>query len=631
MKKFLCVMLAVLMSMSCIVYAAPQQASTVTSITEPEEQIAQQENDDTAALSQETDPVKTIFIEFENAVANGYNIGNMTNLSKENGVLSFEAEKNDPRVTIPVNFDADDYGSIKIRMKWEGIEREGSTPAIQLFYVGYDKDGNYVTMQEAYSVKAYPGLSSDGEYKVITLSLTNSNLKGMNITSLGFDPMCNNGTASLDYLMIVPKNDRPNREWHFNTDGASDGWKFNGSNGKVENGVYSGYTDDATNKIFYTSGLTKLKGADYPKAYIRMMFDGSTKSRNTLFYTNLVDEADTQIKGWSSSYTDKNGNSYTYATHSFSTSNNGVYKLYEYNFGQYVPYSENYISALYYNVQSEATNLNLDYVIFPHKNHFEWDFEAEDYLDGLTLSSVLKHENGYIRHESTPESEYVGTSIHLNGISIDADDWAGVEVVMKHDVFTTGSSNRLQLYYAGTTEDGNEIKYTEVSAAAARIADDKRSTGEGSVLYYIDFQNLPNWSGSTITSLRIDPLKAYGCYEVDYIRLVPMPEGVNEPLDEKDMKLTYEFEDEKAGTADGTITVDFGSQIINSAESVVLNWASGNSTDGYTALADYTAIKKLDGDEAAAGYTINKNMLIPAHATAVIATIKDCDKTFTLA
>ena len=97
------------------------------------------------------------------------------------------------------------------------------------------------------------------------------------------------------------------------------------------------------------------------------------------------------------------------------------------------------------------------------------------------------------------------------------------------------------------------------------------------------------------------------------------------------MTLKYEFEDEKAGTADGTVTVDFGSQIVNSAESVVLSWAKGNATDGYTALEDYSEIKKLDGSEAAKGYTINKNMLIPDEATAVIATIKDCDKTFTLA
>ncbi len=149
-------------------------------------------------------------------------------------------------------------------------------------------------------------------------------------------------------------------------------------------------------------------------------------------------------------------------------------------------------------------------------------------------------------------------------------------------------------------------------------------------MYYFDFTTAAGWEDSTITKLRFDPIKDLGSFEIDYIRLVPYPEGVNEPLDEEDMTLNYKFEDETAGTADGVISINFGANVPTSAEKIVLNWASGNATDGYSALADYSAIKSLDGELASTGYTINKNMLIPLGATAIMATVTDCDKTFTL-
>ncbi len=224
---------------------------------------------------------------------------------------------------------------------------------------------------------------------------------------------------------------------------------------------------------------------------------------------------------------------------------------------------------------------------------------------------------------------YTNTNLSLNNLNLDANDWAGLEVVLKHNITDEGTNPSGRVYFAGTSASGETISYSEINGV--KVSFTEKDTGEGSNYYYYDFTSNGNWADSTITSLRFDVIKALASYEVDYIRLVPMPEGLNEPLDEKDMKLTYEFEDEKAGTADGTVTVDFGSQIVNSAESIVLNWASGNSTDGYTVLSDYTAIKKLTGQQAAEGYTMNKNMLIPAQATAIVATVKDCDKTFTLA
>ena len=301
MKKIISFFLSVLMCMTAVC-AVPVPAATVQTSQEIVEQQTELANDQ-AELSQETEPVRSLFFEFEDATTQNCSFQDVNDLSKENGVLTFSAKKMDPRITIPMSFDADNYDSVKVRMKWECIEREGTTPFAQLFYFGYDKDGNAVSIQQAYSLKLYPGLSSDGEYKILDFKLNNSNLKGMKITHLGFDPMNTNGTFSLDYIMVVPKNDRPNMEWHFNTDGNKEGWNFNGLNGAVADGVYAGTASSNSNT--YSKTVTMFKGSDYPKAYSRMMHSGSTVSRNILFYTNLVNKSGAQIKSWSPWHPDK--------------------------------------------------------------------------------------------------------------------------------------------------------------------------------------------------------------------------------------------------------------------------------------------------------------------------------------
>ena len=368
------------------------------------------------------------------------------------------------------------------------------------------------------------------------------------------------------------------------------------------------------------------KGSDYPIGYVRLMVENLSEDKRTLFYTNLCDASGTQIKNWSSPYPSREDNQYGSIKATVPATENGNYNVYAYNFGEKAPYADNYITEYYYNVESfeeGGTNFSIDYVIFPHKNHFECDFETEGYLGGLTISHADKMllEDGYIRYNSKPEDEYVNTTVELKGLNIDADKWAGAEIVMKHNVFNSSSANKVQIYYSGTTATGESFSYKEANSANVSIPDDKRSTGEGSTLYYIDFQGSSNWSGSTIKKLRLDPLKTPGSYEIDYIRLVPTPEGFNEPLDETELSLEYEFEDQKAGTADGKVSIDFGNQIADSAEKIVLYWASGNKTDGYTALSDFTAIKTLSGAHASLGYTINKDMLIPVGATALIAEV----------
>lgn len=633
MRRIICIFLSAIMCMSAVV-ATPIEAIGVEAAQEITANEAKESYDSTL-LSQETGLVKSLFYEFENFDAIGGIKNNITVLSTENGVMEFETVNNDPRLTFPVEFYADDYDSIKLRMKWEAEAADDvSSVMVKLFYMGTDADGNKVTIKEAYSIKVYDELSSNGEYKIITLPLTNENLAGMKITKLALDPIDTNGTVSLDYLMAVSKNDRVNMEWHFNTDGDKEGWGTDASNGVVANGSFSATTKRTSNTVY--KEVNMYKGSDYPIGYVRLMVENLSEDKRTLFYTNLCDASGTQIKNWSSPYPSREDNQYGSIKATVPATENGNYNVYAYNFGEKAPYADNYITEYYYNVESfeeGGTNFSIDYVIFPHKNHFEWDFETEGYLGGLTISHADKMllEDGYIRYDSNPEDEYVNTTVELKGLNIDADKWAGAEIVMKHNVFTASPANKVQIYYSGTTATGESFSYKEANSAKVSISDDKLSTGEGSTLYYIDFQSSSNWSGSTIKKLRLDPLKTAGSYEIDYIRLVPTPEGFNEPLDETELSLGYEFEDQKAGTADGKVSIDFGNQIADSAEKIVLYWASGNETDGYTALSDFTAIKTLSGAHASLGYTINKDMLIPVGATALIAEVTDCEKTFTLA
>ena len=149
MKRLFCILLSALMCMTAV-FAAPVPAATVQSSQEIVEQQTELANDQ-AELSQETEPVRSLFFEFEDATTQNCSFQDVNDLSKENGVLTFSAKKMDPRITIPMSFDADNYDSVKVRMKWKGIEREGTTPSAQLFYFGYDKDGNAVSIQQAYS------------------------------------------------------------------------------------------------------------------------------------------------------------------------------------------------------------------------------------------------------------------------------------------------------------------------------------------------------------------------------------------------------------------------------------------------------------------------------------------------
>ena len=405
-----------------------------------------------------------IFFKFSNKDKYGITGSFIKDSVVENGVWSFTGINNDPRITIPTEFNADDYKSISVRMKWDAEQRaDGANPFAQLFYAGEDSEGNSVSISASYSVKTTTELSSGDKYKVLTFPLTNSNLKGMKITTLYLDPIAANGDVTLDYLMVNAKSESSDFEWDFE-------------------------------------------------------------------------------KGWGT-------------------------------------------------LSPNSTNLT-------------------------------KIKDGCACFEET----YTANQILLNNVSLEIDDWAGLEIVMRHKLNVTSGMSKL--YFKGTSSEGTPFNFNETQKLQHTYT--TANTYDGSEFYFYDFSKCAPIKGATVTDIRFDPIKADSSYAIDYMRLVPKIKIARTPLDKSLMKLEYDFEDNVKGNGDGVITVDFGTQHTDNAKKIVLKWASGNETDGYSELTDYTYIKTLEGAHAQKGYVLDKDLLIPSSATALVAEITDCEKTFTL-
>ncbi|MBQ8759733.1 MAG: hypothetical protein IJZ20_08590, partial [Clostridia bacterium] len=211
----------------------------------------------------------------------------------------------------------------------------------------------------------------------------------------------------------------------------------------------------------------------------------------------------------------------------------------------------------------------------------------------------------------------------MNGLSVDGDSYVGLEVVMKHEVTSDMETSDVRIYYSGTKQDGSTF-----ANSMKRVFFNGKSSGDNYSYYYIDLTTEENWPGSTINYLRIDPINEFGNVEIEYIRFVPVKKGT--AFDETLMSLAYDFENTEKGHADGTITLDFGEQDANIAKRINLYWASGNKDDGYTILSDYTVIKSDAGIAFKQPIVINKDLLIPEDATALLAKVTDGVRTFDL-
>lgn len=93
-------------------------------------------------------------------------------------------------------------------------------------------------------------------------------------------------------------------------------------------------------------------------------------------------------------------------------------------------------------------------------------------------------------------------------------------------------------------------------------------------------------------------------------------------LDPALITLHYDFVNTRPGSADGTVSIDFGAQDGRYCD-ITLYW--GNDTG---ILPDFTSLRVTNGTEMLTGYTFAKALAFPKEATTLIARITDSLKTF---
>ncbi|MGN1121455.1 MAG: metallophosphoesterase family protein, partial [Eubacteriales bacterium] len=447
---------------------------------------------------------------------------------------------------------------------------------------------------------------------------------GADIQSIRLDPVSSSGKFELDYLMLVPKNENDDIRYDFS--GSISPWKAsNFADAAVSNGVLTG-TTQAHNGLIDNSSLNYL-GSDYQTVYVRMKTQGLTADAEALLYTNLTDASGKEIKPWWQAY-----NGYNHATVSVSAANDGEYVLYKFDFSSYTAYCENRVTQMVLNMVNCAdVTVSVDYIVLKNSNTpTMWDFN-EPYFNEWTISSnrqpYFTVSDGLMHFVYPETTNWIDPLMEVKGQSFKADDYVGLEVVMKHTLDDANSKyTKMKVFYTGTDANGNSFVADTKHVAQTDIG---TTTGDGYRLWYVDLENAYAWAGSTITVLRLDPVDDYGDFDIDYIRLVPAVKE-NPPLEPETLTLNYAFDNSRPGSADGVISLDFGGQDPASAELVQLYWATGDAEQGYTALGEYTMLRTLSGENLEAGYQIRKNLLIPVGVTSLAAQITDSEKTFTL-
>ncbi len=444
MKKTLAIILSLTMLMSTLAFAAPSAVATVDKAEEKTETITLDDGEAALASDDDNAPVKSKFYRFKEYTTNGMNLNGVENVTVENGVVyatSKSSNPYDPQFQIWDTFKADDYGEVRIRMKWDGdtrYDKDGNevAPFAQLFYYGTDADGNVLGWSQTNSTTAAVSLDSDG-YQVVKFPLTNSNLAGATISCIRIDPINTSGTFYFDYVMIVPKNQNPDIVYTFD-DGISP-WGYNSSSRitvSAGDGVLKAVL--AHNGGAIVNSSLKYLGADYPTAYIRMKMTGLTANRNSLFYTDLVDKDGNSVKTTYATASD----GYSYASSVAYSSNNGNYVNYTYNFSGYESYLNNYITTVGIVLAQQADlEVDVDAIVLKNKNNFEWDFDITDLWEGWAPSSITYNttSNDSVIFTTTADDDYVNPRMQLSGLNIDANRYAGAEVVMKHECYVDAS------------------------------------------------------------------------------------------------------------------------------------------------------------------------------------------------
>lgn len=540
--------------------------------------------------------------------------------TKKDGILSGTSEDNDPHLTIPVDFSTDDYPVIQIRMRHELEERsDQKTFILQIYYTGTDFDGNELSLSEANSLRKAIPQSSDGEFVTYTLAFPDS-VSGARINQLRADIVNSAGTFDIDYIMLTNPGSYTDKIFHF--DDGLEGWiPENVTSYSVENGNITG-VNRASNGLIKNTSLN-LPCDVYGDIYVRMKADGLTEDRLSIIYTNLLDADGSTVKNLYGSY-----NGYTYLSAPVKASDNGKYVLYRFSPSE--KYSEqisgNHITQMTLNCVNQAdAEFFVDCIIIKNgTQNYVWDFGCDGFADGWSLSDSNFSVSGGLLRYTAPDA-YKDPQINLYSLSLDADKFSGVEIIMKNE---STKSDTLQIYYSGTDSLGETFSVNEYATVKKSVPSTSHDSFE---YYYLDLSDAFKWQGSTITNIRIDPINSLGSFEIDRIAFIPAsktPQSGNLSPDE--CSLSYEFDSLSDKYANGKISIDFGPQNSEYAKNVRLCWAVRGDDGLYSDIPEYTAIKSLKGTEAEAGYTISKNILVPEGANALCAYVTDSENVFEL-
>lgn len=327
--------------------------------------------------------------------------------------------------------------------------------------------------------------------------------------------------------------------------------------------------------------------------------------------------------------------------------------------GKFVTYvidlkgNQNYGGKISY-VRLDHTNcygsVDIDYIMLTKSSEdtLSWDFDTtDDTKDWVSKSNAgITVKDGLLDFpEHAPVDKNGSLSPYDISITytpsqpVSTMRYDYVEVVMKHDISqdtisTTADRNIFKMYLAGKAMDDNgvstEVTLKEVNKKSITLTD---SSGQSFYRYVFPLSGRLiggiNIDNMEISSVRLDPINAVGSFQIDSIRIVSKS-VIYEPLDKSTLKLSYSFKNSYPGCAKGTVNIDFGQQNPAFAKKVILKWAEGNENDGYVALDGYKALKTADGNVFSSGYTITKDMMIPSGATALIATVTDCNGSFDL-
>ncbi len=379
----------------------------------------------------------------------------------------------------------------------------------------------------------------------------------------------------------------------------------------------------------YLTYDAEFQADDYSEVRVRIRYDTQKRvsddkgNLTQLFYTG-VDKSGNKISL-------KEDNSVKYEIDSTS---NGEYVVFTYKLDNISTLKGATIKSLRFDLVNTVGSICVDYIWLvaanPDKENKtnEWDFADSENSEGWSFTAINNtvQTDGTVKYTS-PGSWTPNLIANTVNVEFSGNNFAGIEILMKYD-FADGvadSKKTTQVFYSGTDVTGTLFQKSETFSKILALND---NSGDGYELIFFDLSESPKWSGSFINDIMIKPLNSDGDWEIDYIRVVPYEGNYNTPLNTELLSLSYLFENADSGTADGVISLDFGGQLSSNAKAVSLMWASGNKSNGYASLADYTEIYNLSGSKLENGYKIDKNMLIPDGATALIAEITDCEKTF---